>query len=464
MVTPRFDHRESGTDEALWLGSAVLESATRLDLSPFNQLVVVAAHPDDESLGAGGLLAAATGQGLFVTVVIATLGEASHPASTTHVPQDLKTIRRAEVLLALESVAPTAAAQVLGLPDGLLGAHLPELTDAIVRVAAGGRVSHLSGGTLIVAPWRGDGHPDHRAAGEAAAAAAHTAGATLLEYPIWAWHWAVPDGLPAELVRLDLDDAQAGAKRRAIGSHRSQTEPLSDQPGDEPIVSAEFTAHFDRPFEIFIAGSTAVPGADGTSLSGSFFDEFYGDSDDPWGFGTRWYERRKRDLTMAILPRERFRRAFEPGCSIGILTAELAARCDEVVATDISQIPLRAAQRRLAGNPHVDLRQIRVPQEWPSGLFDLIVLSEMAYYCGESDLHTLIDATVAALTPDGVLLACHWRHSVPEYPLNGDQVHRRLRAHPGLGLLAEHREEDFLLEVYTRPPSVSVARATGLLP
>jgi len=463
---PEFDHRDPGTDEAVWATTPVLNSAARLDLRGFPELVVIAAHPDDESLGAGGLLSAASMLGLAVTVVIATLGEQSHPLSTTHSPDTLKVIRRAEVFAALEAVAPTASVRILGLPDGHLAAHLTALTEAIRQAVTGPS-------TLVVAPWRGDGHPDHQAVGEATAAA--SAGATLLQYPIWAWHWGGPDDLPVDLLRLDLDAADADAKRRAVRAHRSQIEPLSDRPGDEAIVSAGFAAHFERPFEIFVAESPAIAGPDGGgvgggdsgssgSLPGTFFDDFYGGAADPWGFQTRWYERRKRDLTMAALPRERFARAFEPGCSIGVLTARLAARCDEVLATDISGVPLRSARSRFAGNAGVRVEQMRIPQEWPIGAFDLIVLSEVAYYCDASDLQLLIGRAVASLSGDGVLVACHWRHPVPEYPLSGDQVHRALRAEARLGLLVEHREEDFVLELFTRPPTVSVATTTGLVP
>lgn len=479
-----FDHRESGTDEAVWATTDVLDEAAPLDLAGFSEVVVVAAHPDDESLGAGGLLAAATALHLPVTVLIATFGERSHPQSTTHPPEALRTLRRAELFRALDEVAPTASVRTLGLSDGELTAHQTELTAAIRPVVRGRS-------TLVVAPWRGDGHPDHQAAGNAAASATVEAGATLLEYPIWAWHWADPGDLPAELVRLDLAGTDVDAKRRAVHSHRSQTEPLSDLLGDEAVVPAGFAAHFERTFEIFVGTSrtatspataatvaTATTTAPATtvataatdaiaaigSLPGDFFDDFYGSDADPWGFESRWYERRKRALTMASLPRERFARAFEPGCSIGVLTAELAARCDEILATDIALAPLRRARRRLADEPRVRFQQMRIPQEWPIEVFDLIVLSEVGYYCGPADLASLLAQSVSSLTPDGVLIGCHWRHSVPEYPLSGDDVHRALRSQPGLALQAEHREEDFLLDVYARPPAVSVARATGLLP
>ena len=89
------------------------------------------------------------------------------------------------------------------------------------------------------------------------------------------------------------------------------------------------------------------------TLPAAYFDAMYADSPDPWSFGDRWYERRKRELTLAALPARRYRRALEPGCSIGLLTAGLAARCDEVLALDTSAGAVRSAREHVTGLPHV---------------------------------------------------------------------------------------------------------------
>ncbi|MET3803781.1 LmbE family N-acetylglucosaminyl deacetylase [Nakamurella sp. UYEF19] len=463
---PPFDHRDSGTAESVWAASDVLTNAAELDLTGVRRLVVVAAHPDDESLGAGGLIATAARSGIPVSVLIATLGERSHPDSPTHTRETLATLRRAEVFTAMGYLAADATVRLLGLPDGDLAEHRSELAAAIGEMITDPE-------TVVVAPWIGDGHPDHVAAGQAASDASTGTGAVVLQYPIWAWHWSRPEDLAVPLIRLPLTAQDLEAKKTALQCHRSQTQPLSEQIGDEAIVTPAFTTHFERLFEIFVqehVPGAAVPagGLDGApapagSLNREFFDEFYGEHRDPWGFESRWYETRKRAITMGALPRPAFRSGFEPGCSIGVLTEELAGRCDNLLATDIAAAPLRIAADRLAGTPGVRFEQRRIPQEWPSEQFDLVVLSEVGYYCGPEDLRSLAIRAAQALTPDGVLVACHWRHPVAEYPVSGDEVHRVLLADTGLFVLVEHVEADFVLHVLGRTPGASVAGATGLL-
>jgi SAM-dependent methyltransferase len=200
------------------------------------------------------------------------------------------------------------------------------------------------------------------------------------------------------------------------------------------------------------------------SLPAGYFEALYATATDPWGFATRWYEHRKYACALAALPRARYHRGYEPGCSIGVFTEHLAARCDSLLATDAAAAPLRAARDRLARLPHVEVQCRGVPADWPPGRFDLLVISELGYYLNPLDLRALWDAATHALEPGGTLLAVHWRHWVPDYPQTGDDVHAALAAQPGLGRLVEHVEEDFRLEVYLRtPPAVrSVAAQTGL--
>jgi SAM-dependent methyltransferase len=204
------------------------------------------------------------------------------------------------------------------------------------------------------------------------------------------------------------------------------------------------------------------PGA--PSLGGQFFDDFYREQgEDPWGFTDRWYEQRKRAVTLASLPRPRFRRALEVGCSVGVLTSDLAPRCDELLALDVAGAAVALARERTRTLPSVRVEQMAVPAQWPEGTFDLVVLSEVGYYLSLDELTCLCDRSIGSLAPDGVLVACHWRHPVEEYPLRGDTVHAVLRSRTEVVSLARHEEEDFLLDVLVRPPAVSVAGQTGLL-
>jgi len=113
---------------------------------------------------------------------------------------------------------------------------------------------------VIVAPWRGDGHPDHEAAGRAAAAAAGRTGAALWEFPVWFWHWGDPGDAPWRLLRpFHLDDHATRAKNDAIRAHASQTAPLSDLEGDQTLLPAEFLAHFETGPEHYLRTASARP-------------------------------------------------------------------------------------------------------------------------------------------------------------------------------------------------------------
>ncbi|MCY7289625.1 MAG: bifunctional PIG-L family deacetylase/class I SAM-dependent methyltransferase [Cryobacterium sp.] len=455
------------------------------------RLVVVAAHPDDETLGAGGLIASVGRAGVPVTVVVLTNGEASHPGSSTHDKGQLAALRRVEVTVAVAALAPGTRVRLLDLPDGSLAGHREEASRAIST-----EIGDEGPGIWLVAPWRLDGHPDHAAAAEAARHAARGRGVRLFEYPIWAWHWSMPGDpvwLAGVMRTFDLAPEDRRRKSRAMAVHRSQVQPLSGLPGDEPIIPASFGAHFERGYETFIETETETeieieteteieerskPGVstqaadedtqraliDGPSLSGAFFEQFYAGTRDPWGFETRWYEERKRFLTLAALPRERFQAALELGCSIGVLTAVLADRCDIVTAVDIAEQPLLVARARLAAHPTVTFARRSLPAEWPEGTFDLIVISEVGYYFSAAELREVLRRCRDSLALGGVIVACHWRHPVTEYPLTGDQVHAELGRLAGFERTVEHRERDFLLEVFEAAPARSVAQREGLAP
>ena len=437
MVT--FSHLDECVPEEQWLRALQDCPSLNVDeLVPDNvaRLVVLAAHPDDETLGAGGLIATLAARGAAVDVIVATAGEASHPGSPTYTPGELARVRRRELTAAVAELAPGAGVHFLDLPDGALAQHRSELDAALASIVGSGAEN-----TVLAAPWRTDGHTDHDAAGRAAAGLARTLGLPLLEYPIWLWHWGEAGDLPADLVLLPLG-AAAAAKSRAMAAHATQVQPLSPAPGDEALLSAAVLSHFERGFESFVLTRPRPPR--------EVFEDLYLRSSDPWDFEDSFYEHRKRALTLAMLPRPRFASVFEPGCSIGVLTRELAGRADALIATDISERALELARRRLSGLDHVRLEQGAAPQDWPEGRFDLIVVSEIGYFLQHGELLELAERTVASLTEDGVVLLCHWRHPNEGWELTGDRVHEAFRALNGLQVLAEHREDDFRIDVLAR--------------
>lgn len=196
-----------------------------------------------------------------------------------------------------------------------------------------------------------------------------------------------------------------------------------------------------------------------------YFRDQYAASPDPYGLADRWYEARKYALSLALLPRERYGTAFEPGCSIGVLTAKLAPRCGSLLSCDAIADAADSARQRTAGMPGVRVEQRILPGDWPSGQFDLIVLSEFLYYFDDGDLNKVLRLTLSALRPGGHLLAVHWRHPAPDHPRTGDETHQVLASDAGLARLGGYRDPDFNAEVYAHADgdTRSVAQAGGIV-
>lgn len=231
-----------GTPESRWQQWDAFATWPALPLGDAGTPLVVAPHPDDEILGVAGLLAT-LGAAELVAV---TDGEASHPGSTVHSQDELALIRRAETSEALRRLGiGDATVHRLGHPDGKID------EDALTATLTG----LLTPGRWCLATWREDGHPDHEAVGRAAAAACAVTGAVLLEYPIWAWHWAVPDDprVPWRTAsRIDLELAAREAKAAAIAAFPSQIAPLGPEPADAAILPPHVLARFSRPFEVVL--------------------------------------------------------------------------------------------------------------------------------------------------------------------------------------------------------------------
>ena len=399
------------------------------------RVVVISAHPDDETLAIGGLLQSLHRSGADLEIVIATDGEAAFPFLGSDRRAALGRRRRAEMAEALIQLELSDVPITwLGFPDSALSeADLSEMLRPITATA-----------DMCLAPWPEDPHPDHRAAGVAARTAAGT-GTEVWGYPVWTWPWedprtvSLPWGLAA---RHRLDEGERRRKEAAISAFISQLGP--GPLGEPPVVAADACAHFKTGVEVLFR----VPPVRSTPLAR--FANLYAANADPWGTATREYESRKRDVALACLPRPRYRRALDVGCGTGLLTVELASRCDEVVAFDGVAAAVAATREATVGLENVRVEMARLPDQVPAGPFDLVVFSEVLYYLDRADMAMVLATLERRLEPGADILAVDWRPPTHDAPRDADSAHAQLLAHADVEVLVDHREPEFLLHVLRR--------------
>jgi LmbE family N-acetylglucosaminyl deacetylase len=248
---------------------AFLEAAARLPvvdlraLTGGHGLVVVAPHPDDESLGCGGLIAEASAQGLPVRLVVVSDGTGSHPNSPSHPPDRLRRLRERETLEAagILGLGPTDV-RFLRLPDRSVPSAGPDAERAAAAIVEAAR--EIGAGAVFVT-WAHDPHCDHAASATIAALAhGRLPGTRLYAYPVWGW--TLPDaaevgGTPRG-ARLDVG-ARAARKAAAIAAHRSQTTALIDDDPNAFRLEPAMLARFAGPYEVFldVGGADREPGA-----------------------------------------------------------------------------------------------------------------------------------------------------------------------------------------------------------
>ena len=226
--------------------------------------------------------------------------------------------------------------------------------------------------------------------------------------------------------------------------------------------------------------------ADGTAISNqlaayseSYFDALYNDNTDPWQYQTRWYEKRKRDMCLAILPQSQYDNAIELGCGNGVFSELLAQRCQALVSIDGNHQAVQLAKERLTELPHVKVVQGVIPnrlltlkdaviEAYPllnetstmQAPFDLIVISEILYYLSSNDIDMVIAWTQQNLAMGGTLLCCHWRYAIEGFAMTGETVHQSLRLAFNTENNGKHQvafthqsqmiDSDFLLDVWQR--------------
>jgi LmbE family N-acetylglucosaminyl deacetylase len=417
-----FDPLVATTPAAVWEDPARWASVprrTREWLAGFTRIVVFSAHPDDETLGVGGLLVLAGELGIDISVIVAT---------------SERDERVVELTSALSRLGTTIDLTVLGLTDGGLKHEADLLREGIDLALA----SRRSDTTLVLAPWPGDRHGDHRTLGREVAAACAVHGDDLLLYPIWLWQWGSPDDLPWDRAsEIELSASARERKRAALSTFASQLHTSANPDG---VLTREFVERAVHGREVLFEPEE--------SAVGDHFEALHRVSADPWSVRTRWYERRKRALTCAVLPKESYARGFEVGCSNGEMSALLAERCDELVCVDSAPTAVALATERTAAAGNVVVQRMRVPEEWPDGSFDLVVVSEVAYYLAADQWAATVDRILGSLAEGGQVVLCHWMGHADDFAQSAWDAHAAFANRSGLRVLVQHHDEAFLLEVF----------------
>jgi len=183
------------------------------------------------------------------------------------------------------------------------------------------------------------------------------------------------------------------------------------------------------------------------SIPPDYFKRLYEESADPWSFETSAYEHAKYEATLDAVGSDGGD-LLEVGCSIGVLTQRLAARCRHVLAVDVAERALAAAQRRCRQETNIDFKRLDLPRELPTALFDTVLLSEVGYYWDLADLDKFAAWLARSLTRRGRCILVHWTGDT-DYPLTGDQVHDRLAEQltPALTLERSLRRREYRLDV-----------------
>ncbi|MEW2317669.1 PIG-L deacetylase family protein [Streptomyces bauhiniae] len=235
-----------GTDEREWRAWDGWGRMPEYALPTAGRVVVVAAHPDDEVLGVGGTLARLAAAGVALTVVSVTDGEGSHPGSTRLTPDRLAELRAGELCDALGELGASQAEVIrLRLPDTGVARHEDRL--------AGELAALLPDAALCLAPWTGDVHGDHEAAGRAALAASRAVSVPCRLYPVWLWHWARPGDTRVpwrRAARIVLPPEVQARKRAAVDRFVTQIRPLGDAPQDAAVLPPDEVAHHLRGWEV----------------------------------------------------------------------------------------------------------------------------------------------------------------------------------------------------------------------
>lgn len=392
--------QDGTTTESAWLLDSRWDGVPRLDLDAVirrcPRVVLLAPHPDAGTLALGATLAYLRATDVDVTVV---------------------------VIHSRDTEAAAALDARIGTP---IDAH-----------------------TLLLAPVECDGHADNdagvNAVAHAAQSAARASGATLLQYPVSLWDSASPSDVPwSRLRNLAPPLVALQAKSRTLDHGLAAVPAWAGRVMETVLVPAadDLAARVD---------ADVMDGRSFPEVSAPF-DTMYDDGeDDPWRFDDSSYEIHRLDLVTACLGRRRYRRVLDIGCATGQLAERLRHRADAVTGVDASAAALDVARVRAP-----DVRWIvgAAPADLPGGTFDLIVLSEIAYFLDGPDLLRTLRAVRRALLPHGEIVLANWRHPTENIPLDGPTAHRQAAAMMDLPRRARYEDADLLIEVWGDPVSL----------
>lgn len=176
------------------------------------------------------------------------------------------------------------------------------------------------------------------------------------------------------------------------------------------------------------------------------FRAMYEAKDDPWDFAGSPYEQAKYRRTLTALEERHFRSGLEVGCSVGVLSRMLAARCGRFLGIDVIEAPLAAARTRCADRPRARFQRMHVPQEWPAGRFDLIVLSEVLYFLCPGDIDRCAALVWSGLDTEGFVLLVNWLGQSDD-PTTGEQAATRFIAAQPWRVVRQERTEEYRLDL-----------------
>jgi LmbE family N-acetylglucosaminyl deacetylase len=356
--------------------------------------VLLAPHPDDDILGAAGLMRQAHQRGIPFAVVFLTTGGASHHHPDW--PADrLAQLRRTEARSALSVLLGFEPPTLFcALPDGKLADSWDAQT--ILAIAAFCR-NHNAHAAFVTDP--NDDHADHKAAFGIAS--------VLWWMGVVGALWTMPVGTrlagaqPGDMFRTLAVRGEANRKHAAINAHRSQRGAVIP-----PEAGFTLTEDMIAPFleqELF----WPVAGVDETREAPNDpdeFDQLFSQSADPWHYDVAPYEQVRFARTIEALGGRRFHSGLEVACAAGVLTERIAPHCDQLVAVDASREAIAHARRRLQQWTHIDIRVARMPDQLPDGRFDLIMLSDVLYYFGLRGLMEFLLAVIDRAQPDAMIV------------------------------------------------------------